>query len=226
MLICLKMLLPMKKSTKKGHNPPSPPGSLSPTPLSGRYDTVTIGVSSGGMDALSTLLPLLPVGMPQAFIVVQHVHPTSDNYLVEHLNRLCRLPVKEAEEKEPVMPGTIYVAPPNYHLLIEDNRTFSLSTSAKVNYSRPSIDVLFETAAEVYQEALIGIILTGANNDGSRGLKTIKEFGGLVIVQDPATAEVMSMPLAALETVDADYILSLPEIGQLLSSLHVEHVEK
>jgi two-component system chemotaxis response regulator CheB len=118
------------------------------------------------------------------------------------------------------MPGMAYLAPPNYHLLLEPDRTFTLTIDERVNYARPSIDVLFETAAEAYKDKLIGIILTGANNDGSKGLKKIKEFGGLAIVQDPETAEVASMPRAAILTSVVDHIIPLEEIAPLLNSLN------
>jgi two-component system chemotaxis response regulator CheB len=139
--------------------------------------------------------------------------------LTRVLHEKCQIPVKEAEAKELIKPGTIYLAPANYHLLIEHDRTFSLCVSEKVRYARPSIDVLFETAADVYRTKLIGIILTGANDDGSRGLRTIREYGGLAIVQDPATAEVGIMPQAALKATAVDYVLSLHEIGLLLNTV-------
>lgn len=185
----------------------------------GTYEAVVIGVSSGGMEALSLLLLLLPEEYPLPVIIVQHQHPHSDDFLARHLDEKCRLTVKQAEEKEWILPGVVYIAPANYHLLIEDDHTFSLSASERVNYARPSIDVLFETAADVYGDRLIGSILTGANNDGSQGLKTIKEHGGLCIVQDPATAEADLMPKTALETTSVDYVLSLQEIGILLSTI-------
>ena len=117
------------------------------------------------------------------------------------------------------MKNKIYIAPPNYHLLVEADRTFSLSIDEPVNYARPSIDVLFETAADVYKTNLIGVILTGANTDGSHGLKRIKETGGLSVVQDPSTAEADTMPRAAIAAVDVDYVLPLEEIGKVLTML-------
>jgi two-component system chemotaxis response regulator CheB len=126
------------------------------------------------------------------------------------------LNVKEADEKENIQGGYVYFAPPNYHLLVENNKTFSLSTDEKVNYSRPSIDVLFESAAHVYGPRLAAIILTGANNDGAEGLRLIKEKGGLVIVQDPQSADSSYMPGAALQVVEPDFVLGLPEIGRWL----------
>ncbi len=153
------------------------------------------------------------------FIIVQHISPDSENYLIQILNDLNRLNVKEADEKEVPRRGMAYLAPPNYHLLVEPDRSFTLTVDERVNYARPSIDVLFETAAEAYRDALIGIVLTGANNDGSKGLKKIKEFGGVTIVQDPENAEVDSMPKAAIRTAKVDHILTLEGIAAFLNDL-------
>jgi two-component system chemotaxis response regulator CheB len=136
---------------------------------------------------------------------------------LEHFSKLCSLNIKEADEKENIQAGYVYFAPPNYHLLIENDKTFSLSTDEKVNYSRPSIDVLFESAANAYGPRLAAIILTGANNDGAEGLRRIKQKGGLVIVQDPQSAENSYMPAAALKAVKPDFVLSLVEIGRWLT---------
>lgn len=181
-----------------------------------RYEAVVIGVSAGGLKALSTIFSHLPAKFPLSVIVVQHTHPTSDDFLARHLNEVCRLKVKQADEKERIESGAIYIAPPNYHLLIEEDRTFSLTFDAPVNFARPSIDVLFESAADAYQKNLIGIILTGGNDDGSRGLKSVRASGGLAIVQDPKTAEAEAMPRAALASAKPDYVLSLEKIGVFL----------
>jgi two-component system chemotaxis response regulator CheB len=151
--------------------------------------------------------------------VVQHRLPAPDDFLAFSLNESCQLTVKEADEKELIKPGCVYIAPANYHLLVERDKTLSLSVEAKVCYSRPSIDVLFETAAEVYLSGLIGIILTGANNDGTAGLKKIKEKGGLTIAQNPATAESALMPRSAIQGNAVDKILSLAEIASFLVQL-------
>ena len=127
--------------------------------------------------------------------------------------------IKEAEEKENIQSGTIYFAPPNYHLLIEEDRSISLSNEEKVNYSRPSIDVLFESASDVYKSELIGIILTGANDDGAKGISCIESNGGLTIAQDPATAKYPIMPRSAIDTESVDYILPLEGIPVLLIKL-------
>ena len=145
----------------------------------------------------------------------------SDGLMTQHLNSLSAVLVKEAEDKEPIQPGILYIAPPGYHLLIEENRSFSLSVDPKVNYTRPSIDVLFDSAADVYEDRVIGVILTGANSDGSRGLGRIKERGGLAIAQDPASAEAAYMPGAAINTNHIDHFLKLQEIGPFLRQFHV-----
>ena len=178
-----------------------------------------IGSSAGGLNALKVLFHGLGDRFNIPVIIVQHISADSENYLIQILNDIRKLQVKEADEKERPMPGMAYLAPPNYHLLLEPDRTFTLTIDERVNYARPSIDVLFETAAEAYKDKLIGIILTGANNDGSKGLKKIKEFGGLAIVQDPETAEVASMPRAAILTSAVDHIIPLEEIAPLLNSL-------
>lgn len=183
------------------------------------YGAIVIGVSSGGLNALMNILPSLPENYSIPIVIVQHVSPRSDGYWIESMNRICRLNVKEADEKEKIERGNIYMASANYHLLVEKDKTFSLSTEAKVNFARPSIDVLFESAAEAYGEELIGLILTGSNSDGALGLRKIKEEGGLTIVQDPETAESPSMPAYAISTTSVDHIFSLEEIANFLKTL-------
>jgi two-component system chemotaxis response regulator CheB len=188
------------------------------------YNAVVIGASAGGVNALHKVLVPLPADIAIPILVVQHRLPTPDDYLAFSLNKSCQLVVKEAEEKEPVEPGTVYVAPANYHLLVERDQTLSLSVDDKVCYSRPSIDVLFETAAEVYRSGLVGIIMTGASGDGAAGLGRIKENGGLTIVQDPATAEYAVMPLSAIRENAVDKILSLQEIASFLAQFSKQGV--
>jgi len=188
--------------------------------VSGKYEAVVIGVSAGGVDALQVVLPPLPSDFPVPVMVVHHISPDSrENYLIEFFNGLCDLTVKEANEKESVEAGNIYFAPADYHLMIESDRTFSMSVDEKVSYSRPSIDVLFESASNVYSSGLVGIILTGANADGAEGLKAIKENSGLTIVQDPETAESKFMPLSAIQACQVDHILPLNEIGNFLVNI-------
>jgi two-component system, chemotaxis family, protein-glutamate methylesterase/glutaminase len=184
-----------------------------------KYQIIVIGGSAGAMAALTKLLPLFPAGYPLPIVIAQHLHPWQDDYHLEHFGDQCALPVQEARDKGPIEAGTVYFAPPNYHLLINDDKTFSLSIDDKVNYARPSIDVLFESAVDVYAPWLVGVILTGANNDGAEGLRLIKERGGVTIVQDPQTAESAYMPKAALAATQVDYVLPLAEIGKLLVEL-------
>jgi two-component system chemotaxis response regulator CheB len=184
-----------------------------------RYEAIVIGVSAGGMNALGTILSGLPVDFALPIIIVQHMDPESRDYLPEHLDQKSNISVKEAEEKEKITKGVAYIAPPNYHLLVEEDQTFSLSVDEWVNYSRPSIDVMFESAAEVYGRKLVGVVLTGANADGSAGLKKIKGAGGLAIVQDPATAHVDIMPKAAIAASKVDHVLPLEEIPKLFKKL-------
>jgi two-component system chemotaxis response regulator CheB len=173
---------------------------------------VVIGTSAGGVQALTQMLKQVEAQFPIPLIIVQHLHAQSENYLAKILDSVCALTVEEADEKEKICGGKVYLAPANYHLLIEADHTFSLTVDAKINFSRPAIDVLFETAAAVYQQHVIGILLTGANSDGARGLYKIKQAGGIAIVEDPHTAEVPDMPRSALDLFKVDYVRSLNEI--------------
>ncbi|QWR76018.1 chemotaxis protein CheB [Candidatus Magnetomonas plexicatena] len=193
------------------------------------YEAVVIGASAGGLDALKTIFSALPADFPLPVIVVLHLHRDTKEELINFLNVGTRLKVKYAEDKEKIKNCTIYIAPPDYHLLIEDDKTLSLSVDALVNYSRPSIDVLFECAADVFREHCFGIILTGANSDGSGGLKRIKEKGGMAIVQNPHSAEYSAMPTAAIAVTDVDYILDIEEIaGKIMElvrmSVYAKHI--
>jgi len=188
-----------------------------------KYKVVVIGSSAGGMDALRILLTALPKTFALPILIVQHLSATSDSFLANYLNTQCQLRVKEADEKEKIFHGTVYLAPPNYHLLVEDDETLSLSVEEKVNYARPSIDVLFESAAYAFGKGVIGIVLTGANTDGSRGLSIIKQFGGLAIVQDPDGASVDTMPRAAIAAAKVDYILPLEKISEMLMQITSEN---
>lgn len=182
-----------------------------------KIEAVVIGASAGGIEALPEILAPLPANFAAPVIIALHMHPHShDGFLANALNSKCRLKVKEAEEKEALEAGYVYLAPANYHLLIEKDRTVSLSTEDKVNYSRPSIDVLFESAAEAFGKKISGIILTGGNSDGAAGLKKIKALGGLALVQDPDSAEAASMPRAAIENCAVDRVLSLADLGKAL----------
>ncbi len=183
-----------------------------------RYEAVVIGASAGGVKAIEVLLSLLKKNSCLAFIIVQHMSPTSDDFIVQHLNENSELTVKQADEKETIQKGVAYIAPPDYHLLVEEDKTFSLTVDEKINYSRPCIDLMFETAARAYESSLMGVVLTGANKDGSQGLKIIKDLGGLAIVQDPQTAQMPVMPNEAISVVDVDHILSIKEIACFLNN--------
>ena len=182
-------------------------------------EAIVAGVSQGGMVALETLLPQLPETFDKPIIIVLHRATSSDTFLAEHLNNISLIQVEEAEEKQPIKSGTIYLAPAGYHLLIERDQTFSLSCDERVNFTRPSVDVLFESAADCYTNQLLGIILTGNNSDGAKGLQRIKQAGGLALVQDPKDAEVPGMPLAAIRTTHVDAILTLDQLAQYLNRL-------
>jgi two-component system chemotaxis response regulator CheB len=156
---------------------------------------------------------------------VQHRNQRPDAFLAEYLDQMSELTIKEAEDKEPLRAGHVYLAPAGYHLLIEPERTFGLSVDERVNYSCPSIDVLFESAAEVFAGSLIGVVLTGANKDGAQGLKAIKARGGLAIVQNPENAKAEVMPRAALAATEVDYIVELGQLAPLLLQLTVQEGE-
>ena len=181
-----------------------------------KYEAIVIGVSSGGMNAMKVMFSLLPMGFNTPIIIVQHLGAHSDNQLIKLLNDKSNLSIKEADEKEKIENGKVYIAPPNYHLMIERDKTFSLSVDEPVYYARPSIDILFESAAEAYRDKLIGVILTGSNSDGTVGFKKINEYEGLTIAQDPKTAESAYMPASAIAAIKPDYILSLEDIIKLL----------
>lgn len=179
---------------------------------------VVVGTSFGGLTALQTLLPALPKKFPAPIIIVQHRSREAENGLCAFLQKYSPLPLLEPEDKELVMPGHVYLAPRDYHLLL-DGASFALSIEAPVEYARPSINVLFESAADAYREKVVGVILTGANADGARGLARIKALGGMSIVEDPATAESRAMPEAAIAASRVDRILPLTQIVPVLVEL-------
>ena len=182
------------------------------------YDVVVVGTSWGGLSALRTLVGGLPDTFQMAMTLVQHRHKDSDHLLRTLLQERTTLPVCEVEDKMPIEHGRIYVAPPDYHTLIEPGH-FSLSTEAPVRYSRPSIDVTFLSAADSYAHRTVGVVLTGANADGSDGLRRISDRGGMAIVQDPTTAESASMPSAAMQAVPRARVMSLPDLVKFISAL-------
>lgn len=185
------------------------------------YDLVVVGASWGGLQALGRVLSDLPDDFDLPIVIAQHRHPDSlEGTLAQLLQRQTDRLVLEAEDKLTIEPRRVYVAPADYHLLVEGS-TFALSVDDRVRYARPSIDVLFESAADAFREGVIGIILTGANDDGARGLARIKELGGVALIQDPAAAARRAMPEAAIATTAADAILPLEEIGAFVYDLWV-----
>ncbi len=181
-------------------------------------NAVVIGVSAGAVDALSTIFSGLPANYPHVIVVVVHVPNVKCNSMIKLLQHKCRLEVVEVEDKQQLESGTIYIAPPDYHVMVEDPSTLSLTVEEPINFCRPSVDVLFETAAEVFKERLVGIVLTGANHDGAIGLATIIEEGGIGIVQEPAEAYASAMPEAAIRACPTAKIMSLEQIVHYLNS--------
>lgn len=182
------------------------------------FEIVVIGASHGGLAALQILLPDLSPEFPLPVVIVQHRKKDGDDGLCEYLKKRSRLPLIEPDDKEKLEPGRVYLAPRDYHLLVEKS-IFALSTESPVAFARPSIDVLFESAADVYRERAIGVILTGANRDGARGLARIKALGGMTVVQEPESAESRAMPEAAIATTQVDRVLPLAGIAPFLNEL-------
>ncbi|PZV26940.1 MAG: chemotaxis protein CheB [Snowella sp.] len=180
------------------------------------FDVVAIASSAGGVTALSELLAELPSSFPSTILVVQHLSPNYISHLAEILARKTQLPVKPAENGEQARPSTIYIAPPNQHLLIAPDRTLSLTQTELVHFLRPSADILFKSIAAAYGKRAIAVVLTGTGKDGAMGVKAIHQTGGTVIVQDPETAEFNAMPKNAIATGSVDFILPLPEIAEKL----------
>jgi two-component system chemotaxis response regulator CheB len=181
-------------------------------------DAVAIGASAGGVEVLSVLLSSLPASCRASFIIVIHIPRERPSLLPDVFGAKCALPVREAEDKEPVQPGTVYFAPPDYHLLVDRGPAFALSSDEPVHFSRPSIDVLFDSAADIYGERLLGLILTGANQDGAEGLAAIGRAGGRTVVQEPGSAAVPFLPEAALRAGPVDFVLSLAQLQELFAT--------
>lgn len=188
-------------------------------PVVNSVEAIVLGASAGGLNAMIGLFSKLPADLPVPILVVQHTRPDEDSLLPELIGAGTRLNVVEAEDKIEIKPGNIYIAPPNYHLLVEDKHTIALSTEERVNYSRPSIDLLFESAVRVYYSKLVGIILTGANDDGSRGISMIARAGGITIAQSPESAEFKVMPQAAINTGNVKFVFDLVTMAQFISEL-------
>lgn len=182
-------------------------------------DAIVVGASAGGVEALLKIFRPLRPDFRLPIIAVLHVPDERRSHLAEVFGANLAIPVKEADDKEAVVGGTLYFAAPGYHLSVEADRSLSLSQEERVFHSRPSIDILFESAADTYGARLAGVLLTGANNDGAHGVARIKEYGGLTVVQDPALALARTMPDAALALSTPDFLLPLPDISLLLVEL-------
>jgi two-component system chemotaxis response regulator CheB len=184
------------------------------------FRAVVIGGSAGGFEAITVILPALPGDFLLPVLVVQHLHPRDDGSFARHLARATRLPVIEPCDKETIERGRVYAAPANYHMLVErDGSTIALSIDERVNWSRPSIDVLFESGARAWGDGMIAIILSGANDDGTKGMRAVREAGGFTIAQDPASAQTPVMPQAAIDAGVVDEVLGLEQIGKRLVEL-------
>ncbi|AZE94630.1 Protein-glutamate methylesterase [Pseudomonas orientalis] len=188
------------------------------TPITG-IEAIVVGASAGGVEALLSIFGGLPDKFGLPIIAVLHLPDERRSQLADVFARRLRIPVKEARDKESIEAGTLYFAGPGYHLSVEQDRSLSLSQEERVHHSRPAIDFLFTSAADAYGQGLLAILLTGANQDGARGLAYVKQSGGTTVVQDPAEARIAVMPLAAMALHTPDHILSLSRIGSLLASL-------
>lgn len=195
-----------------------------PMDLPPAVDLVVIGASAGAVDALSTLLPRVPAASALPIVVVVHVPARSPSLLASLFASKCSVRVAEPVDKEAIGPG-VWFAPAGYHLLVEEDRTFSYSVDEPVNFSRPSLDVLFESAALVYGAKVAAFVLTGASADGAEGARAIREAGGFVAVQTPSTAEFAIMPQAAIDRADAQLVATLPELAEVLGRLAAPRTE-
>ncbi|SFE68947.1 CheB methylesterase [Pedobacter antarcticus] len=182
-------------------------------------EALIIGGSAGSLEVLLRVLPALSPTLSFPVIIVVHRKHGTDSLLPDLLSGKTSLKVKEIEEKEQAMAGTVYIAPSDYHTLIEQNKTFSLDYSEKVNYSRPAIDVTFQTGAEAYKGKLVCMLLSGSNSDGVNGLKSVKAWGGITVIQDPETAQVSYMPAQAALQLKIDYTLSIEDMADFINLL-------
>ena len=184
-----------------------------------RVEAIVVGASAGGVDALLRVFGQLRKRFSLPVLVVLHLPDERDSQLAGVFGHRLAIPVEEARDKQDIQPGTLYFATPGYHLSVEADRSLSLSLEEPVHHSRPSIDILFESAADVYGPNLLAVLLTGANDDGARGLARVKALGGITVVQDPDEAQVSTMPEAALALHEPDHILTLQGISHLLAGL-------
>jgi two-component system chemotaxis response regulator CheB len=189
------------------------------------YKMLAIGFSAGGIPLIKRILEMLPKNYPLPIVIVSHLQRGQESCLAELLNDITQLTVSTAKDKEAIIPGRVYLAPPDYHLLVEKHLhtpIFTLSVDEPVKSVRPSIDVLFESAAEVFESGLIAVLLSGANSDGADGMAYVKELNGMGIILDPLESEFSAMPSAAIQRADVDYVASIDEIISLLLSVHEE----
>jgi two-component system chemotaxis response regulator CheB len=189
------------------------------TPALPAFDVVAVASSAGGLQALSRLLSAVPADFPAAIVVVQHLDPRHRSLMADILSRRTPLKVKQAEEGDDLSPGTVHIAPPNKHLLVNPDGTLTLAQSELVHFVRPSADLLFESVAASYKDRAIAVVLTGTGSDGTMGVQAIKKMGGTVIAQDEATSEFFGMPGAAIQTGRVDFVLPLAEIPAALVTL-------
>jgi two-component system chemotaxis response regulator CheB len=189
-----------------------PPGAAA-------FDVVALAASAGGLTALSEVLSGLPAAFPAAVVVVQHLDPRHRSLMADILSRRTALHVREAREGDRLTPGTVYIAPPNRHLLVNPDGTASLSQSELVHFVRPSADLLFESVAASYKDRAIAVVLTGTGSDGSMGVRAVKKMGGTVLAQDERTSEFFGMPAAAIQSASVDFVLPLGEIAAALVAL-------
>ncbi len=188
-------------------------------PLASTFEIVAIASSAGGLKALSEVLKALPASFSSSIVVVQHLDPRHRSLMADILSRRTPLQVKEAEEGDKLLPGTVYIAPPNQHLLVNPDHSLSLSQSELVHFVRPSADLLFESTAGSFKERAIAVVLSGSGSDGAMGVRAIKKVGGTVLAQDEASSEFFGMPGAAIQTGCVDFVLSLQEIAPALITL-------
>lgn len=190
------------------------------SPADSHYQVVIIGGSTGSIDVLVQLLPALNTPLSFAIVIVVHRRNTTDSALANLLALKTSIPVSEVDDKDLLVPGCIYLAPADYHLLLEQDGTFSLDDSEKVHYSRPAIDVTFESGADVYGPALVGVLLSGANADGSAGMRAIKDAGGITVTQQPETAQVGFMPHQAILHAPIDHVLDVAHLIEFINKLN------
>jgi len=185
-----------------------------------RFDAIVIGASAGGVLALQQILASFPVALPIPVLIVLHLPRDRASRIPELLGIHCKLQVREAEDKQPLAPGTVVFAPPDYHLLVEDRKSVALSADPPVLFSRPAIDPLFESAADVFGDRVLAILLTGASSDGTAGIAAVRAAGGIAWIQSPDEASSSLMPASALAHAGADAVLTLQDICTHLAQLH------